>query len=163
MDSKEKLDLKRLIQHHNEYQDNTEGIRRLKHSDLIQGEILKMEKLKKEHKELRETEYSLFEEKCRKQCSFLFNAYTDIFNRLIKDELDLELMTNALSTLKKIENGEIDQQEGSVLMGKLLHKVFVESALKRGEALEEEHKTENIPKQTGKDVSWKDYKNKIMG
>ena len=47
MDSKEKLDLKRLIQHHNEYQDNTEGIRRLKHSDLIQGEILKMESLKK--------------------------------------------------------------------------------------------------------------------
>ena len=158
MDPKEKLDLKRLVQHHDDYQDNTEGIRRLKHSDLIQAEILKMEALKKEHKDLRENQYSLFEEKCRELCSFLYTAYTDIFNRLIKDELDLDLMIQAISTLKKIENGEIDQQEGSVLMGKLLHKVFVESALKRGEALEEEHKTEEIPKQSGKDISWKDYK-----
>ena len=162
MDPNEKLDLKRLIQHHNEYQDNTEGIRRLKHSDLIQAEIMKMEQIKKDYKELRVNNYSLFEEKCRELCSFLYTAYTDIFNRLIKDELDLGLMIDALSTLKKIENGDIDQQEGSVLMGKLLHKVFVESALKRGEALEEEHKREDTPKETGKDVSWKEYKMKKM-
>lgn len=162
MDSKEKLDLKRLMNHHSDYQDNTEGIRRLKHSDLIQGEIIKMEKLKIEYKDIKKTDYPQFENICQQLCSFLYTAYTDIFNRLIKDELDLDLMTQALSTLKKIESGDIDQQEGSVIMGKLLHKVFVESAVKRGEKLEKENPTEVVTKELGKPISWKEYKKKTL-
>ena len=40
-------DLKRLMQHQSDdYEDNTEGIRRLKHSDLIIADVFKIENLK---------------------------------------------------------------------------------------------------------------------
>ena len=42
MNSQERLDLKRLI-NSQDYVDNTEGIRRVKHSDLLKAEIQKME------------------------------------------------------------------------------------------------------------------------
>ena len=48
MNPQERVDLKRLVNQH-DYQDNTEGIRKLKHSDLIQADIQKMENLKKKH------------------------------------------------------------------------------------------------------------------
>lgn len=165
MNPKEKQELEKLVKHHKDYQDNTQGIRRLKHSELIQGEIIKMERLKKEQFKLKETDYPSFEQNCRETCSFLYTAYGEIFKRLIKDELDLNLMAQALSTLKKIEDGDIDQQEGSVVMGKLLHKVFVESALKPEEKLENISEEEPISKELGKNISWKDYKknNDLMG
>ena len=82
------------------------------------------------------------------------------FNRLLKDELDLGLLSQALVTLKKIENGEIDQQEGSVMMGKILHRVFVESATKRGENLDTVESEPIEPKNNGQTISWKEYKNR---
>ena len=109
MNPSERLDLKRLIQH-SDYEDNTEGIRKLKHSDLIQTEISKMEFLKKRDAKIRIEHPRVFEETCRRECSFLFNGYMEIFTPLLKDELDINLMNRALTTLKQIENGEIDQQ-----------------------------------------------------
>lgn len=167
MNPQERIDLKRLM-HQQDYEDNTEGIRRLKHSDLIQSEILRIEQLKQENAIMREENPKQFQVLCQNKCSFLYSSYMDIFNRLLKDELDLGLMTQALTTLKKIEDGEIDQQEGSVMMGKILHRVFVESALKRGENLDRETSGDNVdpivPKNEGKTLSWKQYKveNKIV-
>jgi hypothetical protein len=91
----------------------------------------------------------------------------DIFNRLLKDELDLGLMSQALVTLKKIEDGEIDQQEGSVLMGKILHRVFVESAMKKSEHLDAAAAaaavTTGLENQNhGRTVSWKEFKDLQM-
>ena len=161
MNSKERLDLKKLMSQTENYEDNTEGIRRLKHSDLIISDIKKIENYKATMKEIRTKSPDEFYVFCQTKCSFLYNQYTDIFNRLIKDELDIHLMFQMLETLKKIENGDIDQQEGSVIIGKILHKIFVESAMKRGEKLEsttngsttvENHKIE------GKEISWSEYK-----
>ena len=157
MNSQERVDLKRLMQA-NDYQDNTEGIRQLKHSTLIQAEVNKMEKLKKEKADMRRELPKNFDALCMRECSFLYNSYTDIFNRLLKDELDLGLMAQMLVTLKKIEDGEIDQQEGSVVMGKILHKIFVESALKRSEALDAEEPNPTVEKNDGKSITWKQYK-----
>lgn len=167
MNSQERLDLKRLI-NSQDYVDNTEGIRRVKHSDLLKAEIQKMELLKTQHAEARENAPKSFETLCMQQCSFLYNSYMDIFNRLLKDELDLGLMSQALVTLKKIEDGEIDQQEGSVLMGKILHRVFVESAMKKSEHLDAAAAaaaadTTGLENQNhGKTVSWKEFKSLQM-
>ena len=46
------------------------------------------------------------------QCNFLFNNYTDIFNKVKKDEINLETLWNLLNILKKIEDGNIDQHTG---------------------------------------------------
>jgi hypothetical protein len=161
----DRLDLKRLIQHQgDDYQDNTDGIRRLKHSSLILADVMKMEKLKKTMASKRKTRNQDFVAACQLKCSFLFNKYTDIFNRLIKDELDLELLSQMLATLQKIEDGTLDQQEGSVVVGKILHKIYVESALSRSRKIDEARCTEEEgeEKEVGKDISWTEYKNKKL-
>ena len=166
MNQQERIDLKKLMRTQgSDYEDNTEGIRRLKHSELIASDIKQIEELKANNKEMRTENPQGFLIKCQLKCSFLYNAYTDIFHRLIKDELNLELMGKALILLKNIEDGQLNQQEGSVAMGKILHRIFVESALKQKEHLEEvnsnnETDLENpsIVKTTGQAISWTQYK-----
>lgn len=157
MNPSERLDLKRLIQN-SDYEDNTEGIRKLKHSDLIKTEIAKMELLKKRDATVRKERPQVFKETCKMECSFLYNGYMEIFNHVLKDELDIGLMNQALETLKKIEEGEIDQQEGSVMMGKILHRIFVESALQGSKTLDKLESENSIQKNTGKEMSWVEFK-----
>lgn len=164
MNAQDRLDLKKLMQQPgHEYEDNTDGIRKLRHSDLIRSDILELEKIKKDLTGTKEKnpEYFLFQ--CQKKCSFLYNSYTDIFNRVMNDELDLDLMGKALQTLKEIEDGKINQQEGSVLMGKLFYQIFVDSALKKGEKIDKQIAETEDPKpeyRTSKIISYKEYKRK---
>jgi len=165
MNPQERLDLKKLMQQPgHEYEDNTDGIRKLRHSELIRSEILELEKLKSTLSETKQKNPALFVSQCQKKCSFLYNAYTDIFNRVLNDELDLDLMGKALQTLKDIEEGKINQQEGSVLMGKLFYQVFVDSALKKGEKLDQMHHTEDTSEtptyREPKPISYKEFKQK---
>lgn len=161
MNPSERLDLKKLIDNNSDYKDNTEGIRKLKHSDLIQAEIMKMQFLKNRDAKIRTEHPKAFEEKCKRECSFLFNKYMEIFTPLLKDELDIGLMHQALATLKMIENGEIDQQEGSVMMGKILHRVFVESAMKGGKTIDDREGVVSEERNKGKQMSWTDFKKKL--
>ena len=53
-----------------------------------------------------------------------------------------------MGTLKKIENGELDQNEGSVEVGKILKQIYIDKVIV------EERKDENT-------FSWNTYKNMI--
>jgi len=162
MNHKESLDLKKLIGNFkDEYQDNTEYIRKVKHSDLIRENLQKIEELKKNHMEQRKTAPLAFIEIAQKEANFLYNNYTDIFNKSIADELDIDIMFQTLTVLKKIENGEVDQNEGSVLVGTLLKELYVDSALKRGIKLDEENAKLNpvSEKVEGRPISWASWKN----
>ena len=162
MNPQEKIDLKKLIGKMDDYEDNTHGIREMKHSDDIRNDILKMETLKKEHTDLRKTDPLAFSQLCESECSFLFFKYTDIYNRLLKDEVDLNIMNKALTVLKRIEEGEIDQQEGSVIVGKLFHEIYVDSALRRSANLDAaaSKSASAVPaKPPIKKITWREYKN----
>ena len=148
MNDDERLNLKRLIDA-NECDDNTSKIRELKHSKLIYDDIMRMQKIKLTKDNV--------DDKCRSKCGFLFKNYTDIFNRVLNDELDLEIMQKMLIILRCIEDGSIDQHEGSVAFGKILKELYVDSALKTAAKLDE---TSPPPFVEPKPVSWKQYKNK---
>jgi hypothetical protein len=165
MNPQEKIDLKKLVNNMpDEYVDNTEGIRALKHSRLIHADIQKMESLKIEYADMRLSNPIKFQELCEVECIFLFYKYTDIYNRLLRDEIDLAIMEKALNVLLKIEEGEIDQQEGSVIVGKLFHEIYVDSALRRSENLDKAASASDAdskPKYEGVSISWKEYKSKF--
>ena len=83
----------------------------------------------------------------------------------MKDEVDLNIMHKALDVLKRIENGEIDQQEGSVIVGKLFHEIYVDSALRRSANLDAAAASSDArsssavpPKVPIKKISWREYK-----
>jgi hypothetical protein len=94
---------------------------------------------------------------------FLYTYYTDIFHRLMKDELNLKIMSQLLRTLKMIEDGNIDQHEGSVIVGKILKELYIDSAVRHGDNLDKKHEQENPApkKEDGKTISWKDWKKQI--
>jgi hypothetical protein len=159
----ERLDLRRMVRE-SECGDNTDEIRRLKHSTLILDDVSVMEKLKRSHKEMRAEQPSEFENMCISKCSFLFNHYTDIFNKLLKDEINLVILVKMIRVLKMIEDGAVDQHEGSVIVGKLLKELYVDSALRRGENLDKERKekgeiTEKL--EPAVNISWKEYKKSL--
>jgi hypothetical protein len=157
MNKQENLDLKRLIDE-TQCGNNTENIRKLKHSVLIRNDIRNIENLKKTNSALRKSNPDEFAEVCQQECNFLFNNYTDIFNKVLKDELDLVIMTKLLIVLKMIEDGKVDQHEGSVMVGKILKELYVDSALKRCDNLDKEYASSKPVVNDGKKISWKDFK-----
>jgi hypothetical protein len=74
--NQERLNLKRLI-NETECDDNTEYIRKIKHSDKIRADMRLLEQLKLEKEELRKSEPAEFVDLARNTCSFLFTNYTD--------------------------------------------------------------------------------------
>ena len=151
----ETIELKKLI-NENECENNTDDIRKLKHSLQIQNEINALVSLRKS---LPETSPEDFVEIGKTPCKFLYENYTDIFMKIIKDELDLEMMKKLLHIFKMIEDEKADQHTASVLVGKYLKEIYIDSAIRRGNHLDELHAKDAPPAPTdGRTISWTEYK-----
>jgi hypothetical protein len=148
----DRLNLKELLDQ-NDWQDNTENIRKIKHSTKIRDDIRRIENLK-----LSWDGKGDFLEICQKECSFLYDNYTDIFHKAVKNEVDLTIMTKLLTILKLIEDEKVDQHNGSIMVGKILKELYVDSAMKRMDNLDKENAKEQIGKVEPKQISWRDYK-----
>lgn len=158
VNSDERLNLKKLITEC-ETVDNTEYIRKVKQSIPLAKDIQTMERLKMQNTTLRATHPEEFAQICEVQCAFLFNSYTDIFKKLLKDEINLEIMQQFLQVLKLVEDGNVDQHEGSVIIGRILKELYLDSAIRRGDNLDKENPP--VPKVDGKKISWNEFKSKI--
>lgn len=147
MNFDERLKLQDMIKQNN-VQDQTNKIRQLKHSSLLKKDI-----------ELLLTLKNSSIEDAMLDCSFLYTYYTDLFNKIKKDEIDVTILFTFLNVLKKIEDEEIDQHEGSYEVGMLLKKIYVDSALKKADKLNENAK-ESEYKGAQEKISWKEWKQK---
>lgn len=154
----ERLNLQKMI-NESECDDNTEHIRTVKHSITLRDEIRKLDTFKKANRSLQVKDFDKFVEKASSITPFLYANYTDIFNRICKDELDLEIMTKLLIVLKMIEDDKVNQHEGSAMVGKVLKELYVDSALKRGENLDKANEVQTIEiSDDSNNISWKEYK-----
>ena len=153
----ERLNLKKLMSEM-DYVDNTETIRKIKHSIRIRDNIRRLEDLKREYANIRVSSPEQFFNIVIAECSFLYENYADIFRRLMKDEIDIVIMTKLLIVLKLIEDGKLDQQDGSVRVGKLLKELYLDSAVKHADALDKEHEDEKVPINDGREISWNKFK-----
>jgi cell division protein YceG involved in septum cleavage len=97
-----------------------------------------MIQLKRDYGRLAKSNPKQFDAMCVSRCVFLFTYYTDIYNRLKSGEIDLNLMMQMIRVLREIEDGKLDQHEGSFKVGKILKSIYVDSALKRSENLDAE-------------------------
>jgi len=162
MNQTDKLNLERIIKENNVV-DCTDEIRSKKHSSLIRADVDRMLHLKKTH------DKSGLDELIDLQCPFLFMNYTDIFNKLKKDELNVNTLYEFLDVLKTIEDGVLNQHEGAYKIGNLLKKLYIDSALVYAKKLDDKSSSE---KSTGadkerlpeaKDISWTTYKKTRKG
>lgn len=150
MNETDRLNLKKMIGQ-SDCEDNTDAIRKLKHSKLIRADLNTFTKLK------RSKQTSDFDDVCKSKCSFLYNNYMDIFNRLIKDELNLKIFDRLLDALENIEDGKVDQHEGSVAVGTILKELYIDSALKHGNNLAGTNSDVPVYAES-KNISWKQFK-----
>lgn len=161
----ESLNLKRLLRD-SDAQDNTEYIRRVKHSEKIRDDIRTLDRMKNTEMQLYQDDREKFTELAKTKCHFLFSNYTDIFNKVISDELDLSIMSKLLAILKMIEDKKVDQHEGSVLVGKILKELYVDSAIKRCNNLDKQAAESNTNDEGSekakapevKPISWSEWK-----
>jgi len=162
MDTLDRLNLNKMIDANN-VQDCTNEIREKKHSDLIRTDVSRLVALKQKYSRLAQSNPNQFDAMCVSQCSFLFNNYMEIFNKVKKDELNLQILSQLLDVLKQIEEGHLDQHAGAFEVGKFLKTMYIDSALVKAERIDKktgEKKTVSKPKE--KKITWAEYKAKQM-
>ena len=162
MDTLDRLNLNKMIDANN-VQDCTEEIRTKKHSKFIRDDVTRLISLKQKYSRLAQSNPNQFDTMCVSQCSFLFNNYMEIFNKIKKDELNLKILHQLLDVLKDIEEGQLDQHAGAFEVGKLLKTMYIDSALIKAERIDKktgEKMTVAKPKE--KKITWAEYKAKLI-
>ena len=86
---------------------------------------------------MKNTNFKLYKNILEQKCGFLWQNYTNLFNRLIKDELNLNILSAFINTLKQIEDGELDQHEASYKIGDVLKKMYIDSAMTRQKKIDD--------------------------
>ena len=158
MNPSEKLQLQQMITENNVV-DQTELIRTLKHSEILRNDVNTLMLIKSKYSDPEELNLEAMVE-----CNFLFTYYTDIYNKIRKDEIDYAILFQFFDVLKKIEDGHVDQHEASYEVGVLLKKLYVDSALKKANKLNakyDKERTDNEEQEEYKevvDINWKTYK-----
>ena len=154
MDDKQRLHLQKMISANN-VEDNTDLIRELKHSHVLREDINNLIMLKTKYQNDADTLHL----EGMSLCNFLFTYYTDIYNKIRKDEIDLTILYKALDVLRDIEDGKLDMHNGAYEFGLLLKKIYVDSALKKAEKLNAENaNSEELYKGPQVNVSWSQFK-----
>jgi hypothetical protein len=154
MNADQKLHLQKMISANN-VEDQTELIRNLKHSHILRDDINNLIMLKVKHND----DLDAITMDAMIECNFLFTYYTDIYNKVKKDEIDLKILFKFLDVLRDIEDGKLGQHDGSYEVGLLLKQIYVDSALRKAAKLnaatgvsEPEYKGPQV------DISWKQFK-----
>lgn len=150
----DKLNLSNLLKDY-DGENNTNKIKQLKHSKYIRADVVTIEKLKIKYENMRHKNYDMFKGICMKQAEFLYNNYTNIFHRLVRDTLKTEILFSFIETLKMIEDGKIDQHEASVSIGRLLKRLYIDQKVN-----EKEHKPKNKFLKPKNKISWEQFKQK---
>ena len=154
MDDQSRLQLNQMIRANN-VEDQTDMIRNLKHSSVLRADIQNLVLLKEKYPDDMDTVHL----EGMSACTFLFTYYTDIYNKIRKDEIDLSILFRFLDVLERIEKGELDQHDGSFLVGTLLKELYIDSALKKADKLDKlQNGFEDIEPVEPLAISWKQFK-----
>ena len=156
MNDNDRHQLKQMIEHNN-VTDQTDLMREKKHSGEILRCVLKIIELKKSHGTLLQENKPKFEELALKDCGFLFFNYMQLYNTILKENIDLTIMFRLIQILSEIENGTCDQHEGSYKVGKILKEIYIDGTL-----ADINNKDTPFQKPEFKQIKWNEYKNNIV-
>jgi hypothetical protein len=154
MDDNQRLHLQKMISA-NDVEDQTDFIRSLKHSDVLRKDVARLVELRKEH-----TDPDILHAEGTVQCNFLATYYTDIFNKVRKDVIDLTILDKIFDALSDIENGRCNQHDASFKVGTLLKNIYVDSALRTAEKLDSNQVDSASEPERPTDVkmSWREWR-----
>jgi len=157
MDFEQEKVLNRLIKE-NDVQDNTEKIKTMKHSSKIRSDVAVIQNIKRK---LRTRDFKALDKEAIHKCSFLYTNYPNIYNKLLKDEIDIKVLYTFLDELAKIENGVQNQHEASYNIGMLLKSMYVDKKI----GIESQEKSIDDSKKKTKPahkLSYSEYKQGVI-
>jgi hypothetical protein len=151
----DKVQLRQMIEKNNVV-DKTEQIRELKHSAKIREDIIALIQLKKDYAELLQTDKESFEKISVQKCRFLFFHYMELYNLILKESMDLKILDKLIDVLGRIENNELDQHEGSFLVGTYLKEIYIDGKLAESKRADELYPS--VPRVDPKKIAWSEFK-----
>lgn len=160
--------------------DNTNDIRRLKHSRRIADEVNQF----MSHKlnlEWRNTVAAFvadnkrgssagqdamdkvlspaqIEQECVDMCPFLVEHYPDLFRRVFRGELDVKVLFELLNALAEIEDGDLTQEQGSEKVGRILFRLYADIRSRQESKNESKNGTTEGSSTKGAALTWKEYR-----
>ena len=155
IDEKTRLNFEKMMKEEG-VKNNTSKIRSLKHSKKIREQVTQMINIKNKYSRL---DNDLMNKMIDSKCVWLYKNYSKLFLKLKKNQLNFQILDSFLTTLSEIEEGILDQHEGSVKVGQLLKQLYIDSALKNKKQMEDKdkkRKKKNFKKP--KKMSWKEFK-----
>jgi len=158
MNEDDRLNLKKLVGN-TDAQETTNQIRQVKHSSTIKEQVTILTGLQLRYARLAKSNPVEFDMLCKSKCAFLYKNYTDLFNKIKKRELDLKLLSEFLIVLKDIEDGKIDEHDGSFKVGSILKKIYIDSALNK---TDNKKKVKKLNAGKSKNISWGAYKDRFL-
>lgn len=156
MDAQQEKVLNRLIKE-NDVQDNTDKIKSLRHSPKIRNDVAVIQNIKRQ---LKTKDFAKLDKEAIHKCSFLYANYPNIYNKLLKDEIDIKVLYTFLDELAKIENGDQDQHEASYNIGMLLKSMYVDKKIGLDSKDKSNDSSKKKRKKTSK-LSYAEYKEKF--
>ena len=147
MNSEDKLYLKKMIDANN-VKDQTQNIQKLKHSSNIIKDIEIMTLLKNKHIAIKDS--PPYYEIMKKSCNFLYTNYLDIFNKILYNKLNIDILYQFLEQLKQIEENKTNQHEASYKIGKLLKELYIDTVVNENSS--------STPQRNKKNISWNEFK-----
>jgi hypothetical protein len=147
MNINERLKLHELIKEGN-VQDNTNNIRKLRHSGQLKKDVMTIKMILSRVESL---EYEYLDKTCSPHCSFIIENYKNIYQRMLKGQIDFGVLDKFLDCLESVENGLKDQHEASYEIGTILKSMYIDPKI-----------YEEPNKRNGIDIDWNEYKNKIL-
>jgi len=146
MNTDQRLKLHELIKE-GDVVDNTDNIRKLMHSKKIREDVNKIQIILIKSESL---EYNYLDRACSPYCSFLIENYKNIYQRIIKGQIDLTILYKFLDCLERIEEGKQDQHEASYEIGMLLKTMYIDPKI-----------NVDIEHRNGNNIDWNEYNKKF--
>lgn len=156
MNSEQEKVLNRLIEENN-VQDNTEKIKTLKHSSKIRNDVAIIQNIKRK---MKTRDFKSLDKEAIHKCSFLYTNYPNIYNKLLKDEINIKILYTFLDELAKIETGSQNQHEASYNIGMLLKSLYVDKKIGNDSKQKSNETSKKKTKKTT-NLSYAEYKEKF--
>ena len=151
MDNNQKRQLDKLIQENN-VQDNTTQIRKERKSSQIRESVKYIEGVKRKLHNTRD--FRQLDKECMKGGSYLFMNFPNIYNKLLKYQIDVNILNKFLDELERIETGKQNQHEASFRIGNLLKEMYIDTKLETPQENKDVEKETKPPKK----LSYADFK-----
>tara|TARA_A100001015_G_C14437098_1_gene498989 strand:- start:36 stop:491 length:456 start_codon:yes stop_codon:yes gene_type:complete len=133
----------------NKIDDTTEKIRGAKQSRRLRDDVMKLCKFRILYKD-----NDQFIAKCEEQCGYLKNKQKKLYEKLLENqEIEtLNIVKRMLKILENIENGELDQNDGSYEFGKLCKEIYVDPVI---------NEDNNTSTEKCHSITWHEYKKQM--